>query len=120
MAREMSAFGPAISDPDRSPCGIARQQPELAGVLVPSGRTMARDYFRVLKGSRSVIEDPDGSDLPDLQAAHAEAVSAIREMLAEALRWGREPVGHSLVIADSQGQQLEIVRFVDILPKTLI
>jgi len=48
---------------------------------------MARYHFHVLEG-HSVIEDPDGSDLPDLQAAHAEAVSAIREILAEALRLG--------------------------------
>jgi hypothetical protein len=41
---------------------------------------MPRFFLHIQDGDRR-IEDPDGSELPDLEAARAEAVSAARDFL---------------------------------------
>jgi hypothetical protein len=66
-----------------------------------------------------LVEDPEGSDLPDERSAHDEAVRSVRDILATTLLAGREPVGTALIIADEQGRKLDTVRFVDVLPATL-
>lgn len=71
-------------------------------------------YFHVRDGD-ALIEDPDGSDLPDLEAARAEALLAAREAVAEALRAGRAVDGRRFEIADDAGRVLASVGFRDVL-----
>jgi hypothetical protein len=79
---------------------------------------MARFYFHLQAGNE-VIQDDEGTDLPDLFAAKREALLAGRELLAEAIKNGKREVPEAVVIADEAGQPLSIVALAAVLPKPL-
>lgn len=68
-------------------------------------------YYLNLRDGDVLIEDPEGSELPDLQAAHEEAVVAAREILSEKLKSGLILDGQSIEICDGSGAILEVVSF---------
>jgi hypothetical protein len=45
-----------------------------------------QSYFFHLNYQRDYVIDPDGTELPDLEAAKSEALQIVRELAAEALR----------------------------------
>lgn len=65
------------------------------------------------------MTDPDGSELPDLDAARAEAIGAARHLWAEAILAGRDLPDWSFEIADGQGRLLATVSFGEALPRSL-
>jgi hypothetical protein len=79
---------------------------------------MGRFYFHIRSGGQVII-DHEGSDLPDADAARREALASARQIVAEAIRYGTEDAPEEFVIADSEGRELEIVRFAAVLPKGL-
>jgi uncharacterized protein DUF6894 len=79
---------------------------------------MSRFYFHIRFGDQIVI-DHEGSDLPDPAAAREEALVSARQILADAIRSGNETIPEAFVIADSEGHELETVRFAAALPKRL-
>jgi hypothetical protein len=79
---------------------------------------MGRFYFHIRSGGRVII-DQEGSDFPDADAARQEALAAARQILAEAIKSGREYAPEDFIIADSEGRELEIVPFATVLPKGL-
>lgn len=70
-------------------------------------------HFHVRDGD-ALFEDPDGSELPDLETARAEALAAAREAFAELIRTGKAAYGRSFEIADGAGQVLATVRLRDV------
>jgi hypothetical protein len=79
---------------------------------------MGRFYFHIRSGTQ-VIVDQEGADFPDADAARQEAFAAARQIVAEAIRYGNEYAPKEFVIADSEGRELEIVRFAAVLPTGL-
>lgn len=77
---------------------------------------MPRFFFHARDGG-DLIEDPDGSDLPDLRAALAEAEAAAREAIAGRIRAGKAVNEQSLEVADGAGQVLATVRFRDVVER---
>ena len=73
-------------------------------------------YFHLRAGDELRTDD-EGQDLPDLSAARREAELAARELLAEAIRAGKERVPEGFVIADEAGRALDIVLLAAVLPK---
>lgn len=69
-------------------------------------------YLHIRDGDK-LVEDPDGSDLPDLEAAHSEALKGARGILAEMLRKGEVLDGQTIEITDEAGAVLAVVRFRD-------
>jgi hypothetical protein len=67
----------------------------------------------------SKIEDPEGSDLPDLDAARDEAVKAARQLLAAAVLKGAAPQGIGFEISDELGRNLLYVAFRTVLPPSI-
>jgi hypothetical protein len=63
--------------------------------------------------------DPEGSELPDLEAARREAILAAREMLAEWIISGAEDVPTRIIIADEAGNVLSVVQIRDVVPRAL-
>ena len=57
--------------------------------------------------------------MPDLSAARREAEQAARELLAEAIKAGKEEVAEAFVIADEDGREIDIVPLAAVLPKHL-
>jgi hypothetical protein len=74
---------------------------------------MPRFYLRVRK-AEGVAADEVGVELPDLQAAHREAVQTVEEMISEAALHGHpvEP-HHRVEIADGTRKLLMTVPFAD-------
>jgi len=75
---------------------------------------MPRYLFHIRKDD-VVIRDPDGSDLPDLEAALSEAANSARDLLAELLRHGELLDGQVFEISDEKGTVLERVPFRSVL-----
>ena len=66
-------------------------------------------YFFHLRSSDQRIDDPEGSELPDLLSARAEALEAARQILSETLRAGGILDGQAFEIADEAGHVLDVV-----------
>jgi Domain of unknown function (DUF6894) len=79
---------------------------------------MGRFYFHLRDGDK-LRPDDEGVDLPDFSAAKREAVLAARELLAEAIRSGRQKVPDAFVIADESGRTLDTVLLAALLPESL-
>ena len=65
------------------------------------------------------IEDPDGSELPDLEAARAEAILGARHLWAAAIVEGKDLTGERFEVSDEDGRVVLEVPFVDALPPGL-
>jgi Domain of unknown function (DUF6894) len=79
---------------------------------------MSRFYFHIHRGEQ-IIADQEGTDLVDIIAARNEALTAARQILAETIRSGHGDVPEALIIADSEGRELETVRFAALVPDRL-
>jgi hypothetical protein len=63
--------------------------------------------------------DPEGTELPDLEAARREAFLSAREMLAEWVILGAEDIPTRIVITDDSGTILGVIHMRDALPRAL-
>jgi hypothetical protein len=79
---------------------------------------MVRFYFHQ-RTRNGLVEDPDGSELPDLEAAIAEALVAARHLWAEAILQQLDRAGESFEITDARGNILTSVFLRDALPESL-
>jgi len=79
----------------------------------PTSLTVPLFFFHVRDGD-GLTEDPDGSELPDLRAAKAEAVVAAFEITAAVLRAGKTPGARRFEIRDKAGRTLATVPFPDV------
>jgi hypothetical protein len=75
---------------------------------------MPRFYLHIRHGQWRV-EDLDGSDLPDLDAARTEAERSARALLEIQRVDGAVLAGQSFEIADASGQVLAVVPLKDVL-----
>jgi hypothetical protein len=75
-------------------------------------------YFN-LQTDGAVSKDPEGVDLPDLDAARQEATKAAREMAAAAVATGSEASVDNILISDAGGCVLATVSLADMIPKRL-
>ena len=66
-------------------------------------------YFHIRDGDH-LEPDPDGTELPDLDAARTEALKVAQELMAEVANLGRRAV---IEIADGGGQTILSVPFSD-------
>ena len=76
---------------------------------------MGRFYFHIRAGGR-LLADHEGQVLPDVSAARREAERSARELLADAIKAGRE-APEAFVIADERGCEIGTVPFAEVLPK---
>jgi hypothetical protein len=73
-------------------------------------------YFLHIRTREYTALDEEGTDLPDLHAARADALAAARELLAAGIRSSRDPLPKSIVIADEDGKELGEVGMKEVLP----
>ncbi|MBD0272246.1 MAG: hypothetical protein ICV73_09975 [Acetobacteraceae bacterium] len=71
---------------------------------------MPRFHFHVRDSdSDSLLEDLEGAEFPDLEAARAETVAASREVLAERIKAGLPLSGLQFEIRDEAGELVATV-----------
>ncbi|WP_267360036.1 MULTISPECIES: hypothetical protein [unclassified Methylobacterium] len=75
---------------------------------------MARFFFHIRDGDQ-LITDPEGNELPDFDAARAEAHTFARHLLAERLRAGKVLDGQCFEITDAAGTLLAVVPMGEVL-----
>lgn len=75
---------------------------------------MPRYYFHIREG-KELSRDMEGQDLPNADAARAEAINASREMLGEKLLHGGSLNHRQIEIADATGHVVDVVSSNDVL-----
>jgi hypothetical protein len=78
--------------------------------------TMVRFYFHIIDKMR--LEDPDGTELPDVNAAIISAREDVRLLISERIRSGRVLGPAIMVIADETGAELASVSFKEVLQES--
>lgn len=86
--------------------------------MIYNSAMMVKFYFNLQTGD-AVSEDPEGTDLLDLDAARQEATKAARQMAAAAIAAGSEDPVDCILIADATGRVLAAVSLADMVPKRL-
>lgn len=76
---------------------------------------MPQFYFHVRHADGEISQDTEGQDLPDLEAARAEAINAHREMLGERLLHGGSLNHRRMEIADESGTLVAVIEPKDVL-----
>jgi hypothetical protein len=79
---------------------------------------MGRFYFHMQERGQ-VFADEEGIELSGVDAAKQEALRGARELLADAIRFGKPDVPEAVVIADEAGRQLVRLPLAAILPEPL-
>jgi len=80
---------------------------------------MPRFFLHIDDGTQR-IEDKEGSELPDLEAAREEALGAARQLWAAAMLTGRDIGTGSFLIANAKDVVIETVEIDDALPDALV
>src|SRR3954468_6581231 len=80
--------------------------------------TMPRFYLDVLNGSQ-VLEDPDGQEFADLDAAMSEAVATARDLVAHGILRNEDLSDRCVIIRDDAGETVARVPFRSALPGAL-
>src|SRR3954447_24805846 len=75
-------------------------------------------FLDILTGSQ-VLEDPDGQDFLDLDAAITEAAASARDLVAYGITQNQDVSGRSFLIRDENEQTVATVPFRDALPGRL-
>ena len=70
-------------------------------------------YFLHLRDGETLIEDFEGEQYVDLNAAQDDAIVAARQMMAEKIRHGEVIDGQVIEICDEDGALVATVRFSD-------
>jgi hypothetical protein len=81
---------------------------------------MSTYYFHLRDFMGTLFEDEEGSDLPSLAAAREHALSAMHELLGDAVKGGNEAEVEAIVIADERGTELAAVPVLLALPPTVL
>jgi hypothetical protein len=79
---------------------------------------MPRFYLHLHDG-KGRIEDPEGSDLPDLAAAREEALASARQLWAAAIIAQDDLTSHRFEVTDVAGALLLSLAFNEALPAAL-
>lgn len=77
------------------------------------------NFYLHLEYDGRVVEDPDGSELPDLDAVRAEALAAARDLWAAAITRGEDLSDRRFIIFDEHGTEHLTFAFIDALPEGL-
>src|SRR5580693_1320717 len=101
----------------KSKTGPERGRPATVacGAKQSGSSRMPRYFFHVRDADGEVSRDQEGQDLPDLEAARIEAISANREMLGERLLHGGSLNHRQIEIADETGKALLTIAASDVL-----
>jgi hypothetical protein len=77
---------------------------------------MGRFFFHVVEGAE-LLTDEEGADLRDALEARQMAINSARELLADAIRHGKNKIPEAFVITDEHGLTIETVPFAAALPE---
>ena len=74
---------------------------------------LPRYFFHVRDTTGLLVEDPDGTELPNIAAARVEAAAAAREVMAEHIRKGEDVSGWRFEVTNERDQPVLSLLFRD-------
>jgi hypothetical protein len=77
-----------------------------------------RFYFHIMTDS-GFFEDEEGVEFPSSDSARTAAVQMVRELVAEAIKHGKELNFEVVVVADQRGNEITRVAAMQVLPMRL-
>jgi hypothetical protein len=77
---------------------------------------MGHFYFHLVEDAE-LVTDLEGEHLRDALEARQVAIRSARELLADAIRHGKNRVPEAFVITDEQGRTIETFPFAAVLPE---
>ena len=80
---------------------------------------MPRFFLHIDDGTQR-IEDEEGSELPDLEAAREEALGSARQLWAAAILKQQDIGSRRFLIASGDGNIVELIEMDDALPRSLL
>ena len=81
-------------------------------LTVVASRLVPRFYLNLCMGGK-FAEDPEGLDLPSVDAARQEAIKGARSILADDIRCGKLDLNQCIEVADETGAVVTSVRFAE-------
>jgi hypothetical protein len=87
-------------------------------LAVRLGGQVAKFFFHV-KQDGELVTDDEGRDLPGMSEASRAALATARELLAEAIRFGKPNIPEAIIVEDEAGRPLLEVELVAVLPEPL-
>jgi hypothetical protein len=72
-------------------------------------------YFLDIRNNELLAKDPEGHELPDLEAARREAIASIRSILSHEIAGGTLDLRGEIRIADEQGDVVRVVPYAEAL-----
>jgi hypothetical protein len=79
---------------------------------------MRHFFFHVVQGTE-LLPDVEGAHLTDASEARQMAIRSAREILADAIRAGKNRVPEAIIIADEQGRTVGTIPLAAVLPGPL-
>ncbi len=79
---------------------------------------MAKFFFH-MKQQGELVTDDEGLDLPSMSEASRAALATARELLAEAIRFGKSNVPEAIIVEDDAGRPVLELKLVAVLPEPL-
>ncbi|WP_152568942.1 hypothetical protein [Microvirga sp. BSC39] len=76
-------------------------------------------YFFHVQLKEDVVCDTSGVELPDIESARSIALQSARELVAEAVRLGRDTDFEAILVADVHGSPIIHVAAGDVVPNSL-
>ena len=70
-------------------------------------------YFFHIRNNVSLLEDEEGTDLPDLEAAKSQALRSARDTLCQELRAGYLDLRFRIEVEDANKQVVHILKLAD-------
>lgn len=68
--------------------------------------------FHIRRNGETAVDDgPDGAEFADPEAARSEGVSAIREILGDAVRSGTDSCEGEMIVKDQSGEMVLTIPF---------
>jgi hypothetical protein len=77
---------------------------------------MQRFYFNILSEA-GLVEDLEGTELPDLEAARLEAIEDARQLMSDAVRIGYDIAARSVEVRNEAGEMVLLVPFAEALKR---
>ena len=108
---------------ERFGVGALSHRNRLSGSSLPmSGwkvSLMERYFLHVTTVSNGIIKDDEGAILANLQAARDEALESAQDILADAIKEGRDLDVAAVIVTDKFGQELYRVSLTEVVPLDL-
>jgi hypothetical protein len=116
IVRQPCGLADGIGVPDQGNIDLAALRRHNERLSMPAKVPMQRFYFNILSEA-GFLEDLEGTELPDLEAARLEAIEDARQLMSDAVRIGYDISSRSVEVRNEAGEGVLFVPFSEALSR---